>query len=451
MSLHSKHYCLLSKCLRSLLLGVGVFAFSASALAQTPEAHPTQDQQKEELRLQLKTVQDEIASLEDGIQDAKASQKSLKSEIDILNKEAEKQRLRIKEITLVLRETEGELKEKNGEINGLEDVLKEKKILLHASLQKLNEYDNINWVGALFSGGNLSDLFNYMRYLHNVQSDVNTFINNIDTIRKDLEQERTDLEDKKEDIVRLKSLSEVQKQTLDRKQKEKTALLSETKGQEKLYQEGLKKSKKDAAVIRQQLFTLQSVGVSMSLGEAIEKAKFTGEKTRIRPAFLLAIFQVESRLGTYVGGGSWKKDMKPAERPIFQQLMQRLGLDPDAMPVSKRPYYGWGGAMGAAQFIPSTWTIYEKQVAALTGHNPPSPWNIEDAFIASGLKLVSNGAGTHARKDEHTAAAKYLGGSNYRKRVSQSYANNVMDWSNYYQEQIDVLDGITSRNTSTTN
>lgn len=445
MSPHSQHYRLARICLRALFLGAGVFAFSA-AYAQAP-----QDQQKEELRLQLKAVQEEIESLEKGIQDAKSSQSSLKREIDILNKEAEKQRLRIKEITLGLREVEGELKDKTGEINGLEDELKEKKMLLHASLQKLNEYDSINWVGALFSGGSLSDFFNHMRYLQNIQADVNTFISNIDEIRRDLEEERSVLEDKKEDIVRLKSLSEVQKQTLDRKQKEKSVLLTETKGQERLYVEGLKKSKKDAAVIRQQLFTLESVGVSMSLGEAIEKAKFTGEKTGIRPAFLLAIFQVESRLGTYVGGGSWRKDMKPAERPIFQQLMQKLGLDPDAMPVSRRPSYGWGGAMGAAQFIPSTWMIYEKQVASLTGHNPPSPWNIEDAFIASGLKLVSNGAGTHAHKDEHTAAAKYLGGGNYRKRVSQTYANNVMDWANYYQEQIDVLDGISARSTGAAN
>ncbi|MBI3684794.1 lytic murein transglycosylase [Candidatus Azambacteria bacterium] len=422
------------------------FAYAAalpavSARAQIGDAAIT----KEELRNQLQDVQNQITELENGIEGAKADQKSLTREISILNKEMEKQKLQIREIDLNLREIAQEIKEKNGEIGGLENKLKEKKMLLAASLQELNKYDGVNWVGALFFGGNLSDLFNHVRGLQNIQRDVNEFIMHIDDIRKDLESDRSDLEDKKDDMVRLKNLSTLQKQTLEKKQSEKSTLLEQTKGQEKLFQEGLKKSKKDAVMIRQQLFTLESVGVSMSLGEAIEKALFTGQKTGVRPAFLLAIFQVESRLGTYVGGGSWRKDMKPAERPIFLQLTQKLGLDPDTMPVSKHPYYGWGGAMGAAQFIPSTWSAYEHQVAALTGHNPPSPWSIEDAFIASGLKLVGNGAGSHAYKDEHTAAAKYLGGGNYKKRVSQIYANNVMDWAEYYQGQIDVLEGIGAR------
>lgn len=414
-------------------------AFPAYAQTDTEDV-------KAELHSQLAEVKEQIAGLEKNIADARVQQKSLNREINIFNQEIEKQRLQIKEINLDVRELDEEIKDKNGTIEGLEDTLKERKLLLHASLQKLNELDAVSWVGLLFSGKSLSDFFNQLHYLESVQNDVNEFIVNVDDIRKNLEVEREGLEDKKSDAVRLKNLSNVQKQTLEKKQKEKTTLLSATKGQEKLFTASLKKSQKDITILRQQLFTLESIGVSMSLGEAVEKAMFTGQKTGIRPAFLLAIFQVESKLGTYVGGGSWRKDMKPSERPLFQQVTQKLGLDPDAMPVSKKPSYGWGGAMGAAQFIPSTWLIYEAQIAALTGHNPPSPWNIEDAFIASGLKLVSNGAGTHASKDEHVAAAKYLGGNNWRKRVSQVYANNVMDWADYYQEQIDILSGVSSKN-----
>ena len=138
-----------------------------------------------------------------------------------------------------------------------------------------------------------------------------------------------------------------------------------TKGEEKLYTASIKKSQKDIAMIRQQIFSLESVGVSMSFEEAIKKAQFAGEKTGIRPAFLLAIFQVESRLGTYVGGGSWRKDMKSAERPLFLKITTALGLDPDSMPVSKKPWYGWGGAMGPAQFIPSTWLSYADKLPRL--------------------------------------------------------------------------------------
>mgnify|MGYP001611356783 CR=1 FL=1 len=426
--------------------GILVLTFFAALLFFPPAAHAqSAEDAKAELHNQLNEVKEQIAELERGIDEARAQQKSLSREIGVLDKAVEKQQLQLKEIDLSVREAEEGIREKSAEISGLEDRLKEKKVLLHASVQRLNEYDAVSWVGMLFSGMSLSDFFNQMRYLESLQGDVNEFIAGIDDVRRTLEAEKLDLEDRKSDAVQLRNLSSVQKQTLEKKQKQKVTLLMETKGQEKLFSQNLKRSQKDITLLRQQLYTLESVGVSMSLGEAVEKAKFTGQKTGVRPAFLLAIFQVESKLGTYVGGGSWRRDMKPAERPLFLRITQKLGLDPDAMPVSKKPSYGWGGAMGAAQFIPSTWLVYEAQVAGLTGHSPPSPWNVEDAFIASGLKLVSNGAGTHAHKDEHTAAAKYLGGSNYKKRVAQVYANNVMDWAEYYQEQIDVLSGVSAR------
>jgi len=37
--------------------------------------------------------------------------------------------------------------------------------------------------------------------------------------------------------------------------------------------------------------------------------------------------------------------------------------------------------MGPAQFIPSTWMGYKDKVAALTGKNPPNPWDIRDKTV----------------------------------------------------------------------
>ena len=424
------------------------FAFALPVLAQN--GAPAADI-KNDLRNQLKEVESKIEEYERSIQETAQQQKSLKREISLLDKEMEKRRLQIKKISLDLLEVKEGLKDVEKEIDNLEVGLKERKVLLNLSLRKLNEYDRIGWVGIFLNGGDLSDIFNQVRYLENIQNEINVFIANIDQTRTDLEGRKTDLEDKKTDIIQLKSLSSLQQVSLDQKLKEKADLLSRTKGQEKLFATELTKSKKDIQLIKQQLFTLEGMGVSMSLGEAVEKARFAGEKAGIRPAFLLAVFQVESRLGTYIGGGSWKVDMKPAERPLFSQITERLGLDPDTMPVSKKPWYGWGGAMGAAQFIPSTWLAFEKQIASLTGHNPPSPWNIEDAFIGSAIKLSSNGASKKTYAGEFEAAARYLAGGNYKKKVAQGYASTVMDWANYYQNQIDAINEVGAAKSQTYN
>lgn len=425
--------------LAGLFLFVALLFWCAGTAKNARAQDAGNNDTKSSLRSQLNEVQAKIDEYQNSIQQTSQQQKSLSREISLFDKEVGKQILQIKKINLDLLDVEESIKDNENSVGKLEVGLKERKALLNISLQKLNEYDNANWVSIMLRGGNLSDFFNQVRYLRNIQNEINDFITNIDQMRQDLEDEKSNLEDKKLDIIRLKGLNALQQISLERKRKEKADLLSQTKGQEKLFTEALKRSKKDVQFIKQQLFTLESVGVSMSFEEAYKKARFASDKTGIRPAFLLAIFQVESKLGTYVGGGSWRVDMKPQERPLFLQITSRLSLDPDTMPVSKRPWYGWGGAMGAAQFIPSTWMIYESQVASLTGHNPPSPWNIEDAFIISSLKLSSNGANSRAYEDERSAAAKYLAGGRYKTKVAREYADAVMDWAGYYQDQVDAI------------
>ena len=130
----------------------------------------------------------------------------------------------------------------------------------------------------------------------------------------------------------------------------------------------------------------------------------------------------------------------PRDTVPFLDITSRLGLNPDAMPVSKKPWYGYGGAMGPAQFIPSTWILYEDRIATATGHNPPNPWLPEDAFMATGLLMADNGADKKTYAAERLAALRYLAGwTNANKSAYAFYGNDVMDLAAKYQRQIDIL------------
>ncbi len=84
--------------------------------------------------------------------------------------------------------------------------------------------------------------------------------------------------------------------------------------------------------------------------------------------------------------------------------------------------FGWGGAMGPAQFIPSTWIRYEERVRAITGS--ADPWNIKDSFVAAGLHLANNGANRRTPEAEWRAAMIYFAGTvNLRFRF---YGDSVM-------------------------
>lgn len=95
--------------------------------------------------------------------------------------------------------------------------------------------------------------------------------------------------------------------------------------------------------------------------------------------------------------------------------------------------------MGPAQFIPTTWLLYEGAVAKITGHNPPNPWDPLDAFVASGLLLRDNGAGARTYTSEYNAALKYLAGSNWKNPAYRFYGDDVMGLATKYQEQIDII------------
>ena len=162
------------------------------------------------------------------------------------------------------------------------------------------------------------------------------------------------------------------------------------------------------------------------------------------------------------------------DRPVFVYIMRTLGLDPDRMPVSKKPSYGWGGAMGPSQFIPSTWVCYggfvntktgdcanasrslswdafwqgpweyrsgKDRIRKLTGGSDVSnPWTNEDAFMASAMLLADNGAAKKTRAAERLAALRYFAGwANAEKSSYAFYGDAVIEFADFFQKQIDIL------------
>ena len=96
--------------------------------------------------------------------------------------------------------------------------------------------------------------------------------------------------------------------------------------------------------------------------------------------------------------------------------------------------------MGPAQFLPTTWLIYEDEIAHLTGKNPPSPWSMEDAVTAMSLYLKRYGADDSS--EEHLAARAYVGGAGCIKRISNTcriYANQVVRKADQWEEYLTSL------------
>jgi len=101
--------------------------------------------------------------------------------------------------------------------------------------------------------------------------------------------------------------------------------------------------------------------------------------------------------------------------------------------------YGYGGAMGPAQFIPTTWMLYRDKVKGITGKTA-DPWNIKDAFLAAALYLADYGATKQTYNAEWKAAMIYSSGStNLSYRF---YGDSVMKITAEYEEDIKEIEGL---------
>jgi len=189
----------------------------------------------------------------------------------------------------------------------------------------------------------------------------------------------------------------------------------------------IKSNEEKVARIKAKNFELIEQTNSLTFGQALEIAKKVEKSVTIRPAFLLAIFQEELKLEKFdmcyltnfdtgdgirvADGKKLAKVMKP-DRDIqsFLNITEELGKDPSKTLITCPMSFGYGGAMGPADFIPSTWMRYKEKIENITG-KPANPWDIYDAFLAAGLYLSKSGANLKTREGEWNSAMIYFSGS----------------------------------------
>jgi membrane-bound lytic murein transglycosylase B len=127
----------------------------------------------------------------------------------------------------------------------------------------------------------------------------------------------------------------------------------------------------------------------------------------------------------------------------FQSIVSALGLDPYKTVVSCPQSVGWGGAMGPAQFIPSTWELFASRIANALNETSTNPWNPQDAFMASSLYLTDLGAINGSYTGEKNAACKYYSGrSCSSSSLVNSYGLQVLAKASDIQLSINFLQGL---------
>jgi len=418
---------------------------------------------KEECEALLQQYEDEIAKLEQVIGKTEQEKKSLQNQISTLKSKVKKIDLQIQQSTVLIKDVSYQIKDTEGSIEKTSSQIEDLKSQLAAILQTIYEEDQTSLVEILLSGANISQFFDNLMALETLDTKSHDFLQEIKGLKTSLEGQKESLDTEKGELESALKMQTLQKQESQTIQKQQEYFLKLTEAQYQQYLKEKQATEAKAAEIRARIFEVVGTTKAPTFGEAYNIAKWVQGQTGIRPAFLLAVLQQESAIGKNVGqcylantstgaginintGASVKNVMKPmglsgrkGDVDDFLTITKELGMDPFKTPVScpMPSVGGYGGAMGPAQFIPTTWMSYRSDLAKILGR-PASPWNIQDAFLASGLYLARYGAAKQTRDAEWAAAMYYFAGSLNSKY--SFYANSVLKIADGFADDIAILE-----------
>ena len=412
-----------------------VFAIPVLSLSETMEERRTR------LEQELALIEQDITQKRGVLSEKQKERTSLERDIAILDNQIGIAQQQIKHRDITISKIRDDIGDKQTTITELDKKVARSAASLEQLIRRTREIDDTS-LAELVLSKSLSELFRDLDDFQTIQRALDASFDEIAVYRSDLSARKKALEEERSDEEQLRRIQVLERQAIEEKEREKQQILTVTKGEEKTYQQLIAEREKQAAVIRTALFGLRD-STAISFGNAYQYAKEASALTGVRPAVILGILREESNLGENVGTGRWKVDMHPTrDQPVFAELMKELGLNPDSMPVSKKPSYGWGGAMGPAQFIPSTWVLYKDRIARISGESPPNPWTARTAIFASALLMADNGADKGTREAERLAALRYFAGwSNAKKAAYAFYGDDVMEFADQYQKDINILEG----------
>lgn len=406
---------------------------TSSAQAPNPSERAALEAELARLEAQIDQYQGQISTYQ-------KQGKSLSTEVAKLNAQIASLNLQIKSVDLTLSKLGGQINATQAKIGDLEANIGENEEILGSLLEQLYENGSASMVEILLQNPKLSDFFNDLNDYSQLQNSVHSTIEQITELRDQLLGQKQELTEAKADAQTIKNFRVTQANKTSLTKQQQANLLAQTKGQESKYQSLLKQTQQTAAQIRSRLYEFLGGG-QMTFEQAYQLAKIAGSATGVRPAFLLAVLDHESALGRNVGQCSYHTAMHPTrDVPIFLKITAALGLNPETTKVSCPNADGaYGGAMGPAQFIPSTWQGYAERVKAVSGRSTANPWNNGDAFIASALYLKDAGAATN----EKAAAAIYYCGSSGPSRFVclNVYGQKVVEKAAQFQEDIKTIGG----------
>jgi len=426
-------------------------------LTLTPDSS---SKDKQDCQAQLNDLERQLAELTAKQNIQKGHAGTLKGDLNILGTQISALQAKVKARSLAIVQLKVNITEKVKAINSLSSKIEREHESLAKLLRNTNKFDNENVVHLILSDSDLSNFYSDLESYASIKQAIKDSVDNIKGVKKQTEVAKEDLEKKQNAETDAKAELESAKTKVVKTEDEKKKLLSITNDSISEYEKQKAQKAAEVARIRAALFPLANANQKIEFGTAVLYATEAQKLTGVDPAFLLSILTQESNLGSNVGqcyltnqqtgegvgkntGTPFSNVMKAMGKPgrkgdvdDFLRITSKLGLvwSQTAISCPIAGVAGYGGAMGPAQFIPTTWAIFENRLKNILGRDA-NPWGPRDAFLASAMYLTDLGAIGNSASAQSSAACRYYGSGG----ASCSYSKSVMKIKEGIQSNLDLL------------
>jgi len=430
----------------------------------------TEAERRVRLEAQLDKVEEQIIAQQALVAGKQQERQTLERDLELIDSEIRQAELGIEARSVAISQLTEQIGDKEAVVEILNERLDRQRSSLSKLLRETHSSDDFSMAEIMLGNRNFSEFFTDADRFMAIKESLNESLTALEQIKVDTEDQKLSLLEKQEAEAEMKLVQEIEKDTIEEQEARKAAILSETRGEEAVYQELLEAQQKTAAQLRAQLFALLGGGGPIPFPEAVQLAESARSLTGVPAALILAILEQESAYGSNIGGctmgdmSAGREIMHPTrDMPVFLAIGQALGFDPATQQVScplrraDGTRIGWGGAMGPSQFIPSTWAIFggfvqsgsthtyvasQDQIRALLGKTTPSsPFNNQDAFVATALLLRDNGANGSYYADRTAALRYYAGWGGANNPENAFYGDGVMKRKARLEGEIRTLSG----------
>jgi peptidoglycan hydrolase CwlO-like protein len=406
-----------------------------------------------------KYLEDKSSKIEEDIEETAEEKKTLNNQIYLLGNKIQNLSYQINQSNVSIKDLGLQISDTQESIDNASFKVRESSDKLIVILRTIYEKDKQSIAEMFLSKGDMSAFFDDLVALEALSSKNKDLLGNIKNLKEFLEEQKSILSGERQDLENLVAIQSLQKEENLQTKQEREYLLRLTEAEYQQYLAEKEETSRKTAEIMARIYEMIGVRETVTYEEAIEIAKYVSSQTGVRPALLLGVLSQESAIGKNVGqcfvkdpktgdgvrvktGEKISRVMNPTrDIPYFLDVIddlnkiKNMNLDPYETLVSCPMSIGWGGAMGPAQFIPSTWVGagYSEKVKNITGL-PADPWDMRDASLASGLYLMD---GVNRYGTEGNAVQTYFCGSPRGTYWCTWYENNVLKLAACHQSFID--------------